>query len=212
MKTYFIGQQYNLDVAQFNEYLKSSDFKICIKTLPGGEVLLDDCVINAAVAGFNAWKKTGAHLSTDKAKEYTPQSSTEKYLGSRMKVKLLDGETLIKEGAANYFNTLAGVGGAAAGGRLYLTNKRILFEGHRFNIGRKFVVIYVDEIISCSTGFLNTLTLLNNRNEEYAFAVSGKKTGRAKQKILSDNNGITANGSTVVIEKEQMLILMKKVY
>lgn len=92
-----------------------------------------------------------------------------------MKTKLKEGEFLIKEGAANYFNRGNGLFlGQSAGGKLYLTNQRILFEGHGFNVGREAVVLYVNEIISCITGFPNTLTLLNDRNEEYKFALNGK--------------------------------------
>lgn len=95
-----------------------------------------------------------------------------------MKAKLLENEQLMKEGGATYFNEL--LFGLSAGGRLYLTNQRLLFEGHRFNIGRKSVVVYVKDIISCSTGFPNTLTLLTNRNEEFTFSVYGKKDWQNK--------------------------------
>ena len=85
-----------------------------------------------------------------------------------MNTKLLENETLIREGSATYFNS-------RLGGKLYLTNQRLLFEGHGFNIGREAVVLYINDIINCSTGFPNTLTVLNNRNEEYKFSVSKKK-------------------------------------
>ncbi len=92
-----------------------------------------------------------------------------------MKTRLKENEELIKEGNANYFNRGGGLMlGQSAGGKLYLTNQRILFEGHGFNVGREAVVIYIKDIISCSTGFPNTLTILNERNEEFKFAVNGK--------------------------------------
>lgn len=93
-----------------------------------------------------------------------------------MNTKLLENETVIKEDSANYFNNhRLGALGSSAGGKLYLTNQRLIFEGHGFNVGREAVVVYINEIINCSTGFPNTLTVLNNRNEEYKFAVFKKK-------------------------------------
>ena len=102
-----------------------------------------------------------------------------------MNAKLLENEKIIKDGAANFFNrgnTLAF--GSSAGGKLYLTNQRILFEGHGFNVGREAVVIYVKDIISCGTGFPNTLTILTDRNEEFKFAVNRKKDWCNKIKEL----------------------------
>lgn len=98
-----------------------------------------------------------------------------------MNTKLKEGESLIKEGSANYFNRGNGlILGQSAGGKLYLTNQRILFEGHGLNIGREAVVIYVKDIISCSTGFPNSLTVLTENNEEFKFAVNGKKDWQNK--------------------------------
>lgn len=92
-----------------------------------------------------------------------------------MKTRLKEGENLIKEGNANYFNSRGGMLGTSAGGKLYLTNQRILFEGHGFNVGREAVVIHIKDIINCSTGFPNSLTVLTDNNEEFKFAVNGKK-------------------------------------
>lgn len=92
-----------------------------------------------------------------------------------MNSKLNEGESVIKEGSANYFNSWGGVLGTSAGGKLYLTNQRILFEGHGLNVGREFVVINIKDIVNCSTGFPNTLTILANDNQEFKFAVRGKK-------------------------------------
>ena len=92
-----------------------------------------------------------------------------------MNTKLLENETLIREGNATYFNSRLGALGSSAGGKIYLTNQRLLFEGHGFNVGREAVVLYINDIINCNTGFPNTLTVLNNRNEEFKFSVSKKK-------------------------------------
>lgn len=65
-----------------------------------------------------------------------------------MNTKLLENEKIIKQGSANYFNRGNGLlFGQSAGGKLYLTNQRLLFEGHGFNVGREAVVVYVKDII-----------------------------------------------------------------
>ena len=97
-----------------------------------------------------------------------------------MNTKLNEGESLIKEGKANYFNSMGGVLGTSAGGNLYLTNERIIFEGHGFNVGREAVVVYIKDIINCSTGFPNSITLLDKYSREFKFAVNGKKDWQSK--------------------------------
>src|SRR4051794_3722606 len=56
------------------------------------------------------------------------------HLESRYKDKLVldSNEILIKQGAANLFRKFG-----AVGGWLYLTNKRIFFKPHRFNVRAK---------------------------------------------------------------------------
>ena len=53
-----------------------------------------------------------------------------------MRMPLLSGEQLIKEGFANLQR-----GWEALGDRLYLTNQRLIFESHPFNIQRGSAVI-----------------------------------------------------------------------
>lgn len=92
-----------------------------------------------------------------------------------MKTKLKENEKVLKEGSANYFNRQGSLFlGQSAGGKLYLTNQRLLFEGHGFNVGREALVIGISNIANCSTGFPNTLTVLTDSNEEFKFAVNGK--------------------------------------
>jgi len=87
---------------------------------------------------------------------------------------LKENEKILKEDKANYFNSKLGMAGMSAGGKLYLTNQRILFEGHGFNIGREAIIVHIKNIVSCTTGFPNTLTILTENNEEFKFAVSDK--------------------------------------
>jgi len=48
-----------------------------------------------------------------------------------MKTQLRRGEQVIKEGAANLQRNIETVGG-----KLYLTNQRLVFEAHKFNVQR----------------------------------------------------------------------------
>ncbi len=55
---------------------------------------------------------------------------------------LEEGETLIKEGPANHFKRAEGVGGG-----LYLTNHRLYFKSHAFNIQAHELSVPVDDIL-----------------------------------------------------------------
>jgi hypothetical protein len=59
-----------------------------------------------------------------------------------MKIQLLKNEVIIKKGPANHFKGLEGVGGA-----LYLTNNRVIFKSHAFNIQRHTDIFPLDEIV-----------------------------------------------------------------
>jgi hypothetical protein len=48
-----------------------------------------------------------------------------------MKTELRKGEQVVKEGSANLQRNIETVGG-----KLYLTNQRIVFEAHKFNVQR----------------------------------------------------------------------------
>jgi hypothetical protein len=76
------------------------------------------------------------------------------------KTALLPGETLIKDGAANLQRGLETVGG-----RLYLTNRRLIFESHGFNVQTGATIIPLESISGarkCWTKFLNLIPLFPN--------------------------------------------------
>ncbi len=58
-----------------------------------------------------------------------------------MKSELLDGEQLLAEEMANLFRGWEGVGG-----RLYVTNRRVIFESHLLNFQRGVTEIPLEEI------------------------------------------------------------------
>ncbi|MCE9529846.1 MAG: hypothetical protein K8T89_01695 [Planctomycetes bacterium] len=87
----------------------------------------------------------------------------------------VEGETLLKQGAANHAKTMESVGGW-----LYLTNRRFLFRPHRYNIQKQEVSIPLREIVDaqvCLTAFVipNGLLVVTSRGKE-RFVVEGRRS------------------------------------
>lgn len=73
-----------------------------------------------------------------------------------MNFKMIEGETIIKEAKANrYANILL-----SQGGKLYLTNKRIVFVGHGLNIGEGTIAVNLDDILTVRLASSSMLALL----------------------------------------------------
>ena len=97
-----------------------------------------------------------------------------------MQTPLLENEKIIKEGFANLQKNLESVGG-----RLYLTNHRLIFEAHQLNIQGGTTEINLSNIQSihkCWTKFLdrvpvfpNALSLMTANGSEYRFTLYGRK-------------------------------------
>jgi hypothetical protein len=87
----------------------------------------------------------------------------------------LEDEQLLKQGPANHFLGLEGVGGW-----LYLTDKRLLFRSHRFNVQNHEVSMPLDEIVEaqvCPTAWIipNGLRVVTTQKAE-RFVVEGRRT------------------------------------
>ena len=84
-----------------------------------------------------------------------------------MAIQLEDGEVLLKEGSANHFK-----GMEAVGGKMLLTNRRLIFRSHSFNVQTHEETYWLADITSVRTR--NTLgivpngiaVILNNSREE----------------------------------------------
>jgi hypothetical protein len=97
-----------------------------------------------------------------------------------MKTSLLSGETVAKDGAANLQRGIETVGG-----RLYLTNQRLIFESHAINIQAGPTILPLTSITGarkCWTRFLNLIPLFPNSigistsdGKEYRFVMFGRK-------------------------------------
>ena len=92
-----------------------------------------------------------------------------------MKSELLDGEELLAEAMANLFRGWEGVGG-----RLYVTNRHVIFESHFINFQRGVTEIPLDEIDDArprnNLGFIpNGMEILTREGTRYRFVVWGRK-------------------------------------
>ena len=77
-----------------------------------------------------------------------------------MKITLNTNETLVREGAANLQR-----GAETVGGRLFLTNQRLFFQSHSFNIQTGPTEIPLSQVLGtrlCWTRFLGVLPLFPN--------------------------------------------------
>lgn len=96
-----------------------------------------------------------------------------------MKTPLNPDEKIIKQGAANLQKNIETVGG-----KLYLTNQRLVFEAHSINIQggtSEIALSNVQSLRPCWTKFLglipllpNSLAVYNKQGEEYRFVLFGR--------------------------------------
>jgi hypothetical protein len=97
-----------------------------------------------------------------------------------MKTAPLAGETPIKQGDANLQRGIETVGG-----QIYLTNQRLIFESHAFNVQTGATVVPLTDITGarkCWTKFLNLVPLFpnsvavtTNGGKEYRFVIFGRQ-------------------------------------
>ena len=95
-------------------------------------------------------------------------------LGKNIKPELTDNETVEIEGPANLFRGIEGVGG-----KLFLTNKKVIFKSHKINIQNGQTDIeYNDiaEIIKRKTAKLidNGIRVKTNEGKEFDFVVNDR--------------------------------------
>src|SRR5687767_14650828 len=97
-----------------------------------------------------------------------------------MKSKLMQGETVIKEGDANMQQGLQSVGG-----KLYLTNHRLVFEKHKLNIGSEGLSMHLARVRKIRPTWTKLLNLIpvtpnaiavaTNDGKEHQFIVFGRQ-------------------------------------
>ena len=101
------------------------------------------------------------------------------YLGKRLLAKVIvsidEDEQVIKEAGANHFKGAEGVGG-----KLVLTNKRLIFKSHRFNVQNHQQEFPVEKIVRLKTAktvafFQNAIILELEGNSVHKFVVDEPK-------------------------------------
>ena len=112
-----------------------------------------------------------------------------------MKTELRHGEKLVKDGAANLQKGIETVGV-----KLYLTNQRLVFESHNFNVQSGVTKLDLSNIQSsekCWTKFLgflplfpNSLAVYTKQGQEYRFVLFGRDAWAAT--IKSTKSGANA--------------------
>ena len=93
-----------------------------------------------------------------------------------MKLNLKKGEIIVKEGRANHWQGIE-----AVGGRLFLTDHRLVFKPHRFNIQIHEESISLDQIVSIKPGrtFLvlpNQISVELSNGKEERYVVWNRKS------------------------------------
>jgi hypothetical protein len=90
---------------------------------------------------------------------------------AQIKIEIREGEKLIKEGGANHFKRWE-----AVGGKLALTNKRLIFKSHKFNIQNHEQIFPFEKIRDLKENtsiesLKNVLMLELTNNEIHRFVV-----------------------------------------
>jgi len=108
-----------------------------------------------------------------------------------MKTDLISEEVAVKSGGANYMR-----GAEAVGGKLHLTNQRLVFESHALNIQTGVTIVPLSEIadiVPCWTKFLGLIPLVPNSlavttadGAEHRFVLYGR--GKWKRAIESQQS------------------------
>jgi len=102
-------------------------------------------------------------------------------------LSLVENEKLIKEGSANHFKNIEGVGGW-----IYLTNNRFIFKSHPINIQRHELTIPISDIIEAKTSLTlgiipNGLQLKTGEGKTEKFVVENRKEWVKLIKNLKEN-------------------------
>lgn len=110
-----------------------------------------------------------------------------------MKTELLENETLLRKGSANQQRGMETVGG-----KLYLTNRRLIFESHGLNFKKGPAILDLEAITNIEPGytkflgfiplFPNALLIKTNQGSELRITLSGRDDWqKAIEKTAKEN-------------------------
>ena len=95
-------------------------------------------------------------------------------------LELRDNESIIKKKSANHL-----VGNQFVGGKLYLTNQRIVFKSHRLNVNNHQISFELTEIQGAvKSKLFNGMIIILKNGEEKPFVVWGRK------KLINEINNL----------------------
>lgn len=136
----------------------------------------------------------------------------------RKKLKLNENEQLILEGSANKWQAIG-----SKGGKLYLTNQRLVFIAHALNFGSKFNEIPLSNIATAgntfkfhvssnAVSFNLTIETKNGGNEKFVITRSQKdlwiqKIGEAILGYVTQNISLPKNSQGHTIAAPQMKVV-----
>jgi len=92
-----------------------------------------------------------------------------------MNIELRNSESLIKQGSANHWQ-----GWEAVGGRLFLTDQRLVFKSHKVNVQKHEISMELEEVVSIKqrNNFLlvpNGISIFLQNGHEEQFVVWSRK-------------------------------------
>lgn len=108
-----------------------------------------------------------------------------KRLAKNIKLDTEAGETILFDTGANHFK-----GVEAVGGKLYLTNQRLVFKSHKFNIQNHELSINLSDIDKIekhkTLGLVDnglSVTTIDNRNEKFVVQQIGEWLNKANERM-----------------------------
>ena len=93
-------------------------------------------------------------------------------IGNQIQINLQQNENIIKEGIANHIVKFDSVGG-----KLFLSNKRLIFKSHKINIHKHTIEIELNNISDCYKYkylgiFSNRIKIITNENNIEKFVIN----------------------------------------
>ena len=124
-------------------------------------------------------------------------------------------ENIVKQGKANFKKSTFN----AVGGTLYLTNKRLIFQGHGFNFGGKTAIdLDLQQLVRCQSGAFHLVSgdieVFDRYHNSYTFVVYGRKSwaDAIEQEIVKNRNSATdqPTTNTTIVNQSDSLDKLKK--
>ena len=148
-------------------------------------IIVFSAAIGGAIAGFLFGWLTGLFAKS-------------KFVSQTIKIDIEQDENILFETPANHFKTIEGVGG-----RLYLTNRRLIFKSHKLNFQNHQLSIGLSDIKNVDR--YKTLGLINNGLSISTITDKTEKfvVGKVDEwvKLLTQQNGLQHGLAAMLAEE-----------